>query len=688
MNNGTSTFDGVMSGVGFPGGYTVGKWGAGTFTMNGNNTYLDRSDSYQGTLIINGSQPQSPSLVASGASLGGIGTVGDIFCQGTLSPGPGPAILTCGNLTFSSSGTYQVEISGRTPGIGYDQINVRGTNNLANAHLGVSVPLFNGITVGDQLVVINNDGADPIVGNFLGYPTGTSFVANGFTFVISYTGGTGNDVVFIVTSIPGDVLSSSVSAGNGDHIIGPNECNNFSVVITNKTGTPMTGVTAVLSATTAGVEITQPYSSYPDVPPNGRATNVAPFQISTLPTFPCGTDINLQLTVHPVSHGAFTVPLVVHTGSPGNVPVRVDNSTITNIPDVGAIESTNVVTTFSGVLAKVVVSMWLTHPFDSDLSVSLISPNGTTVNLTSGNGSGANFGSGCSPDANRTTFDDAGLVSITAGSPPYVGTFRPQAPLSAFFETPVVPGNWRLHVADTVGGSTGALRCWSLFLYPIDCAPGGGLCSLCTPPITGSIANTDLVEPTRVNRNGIVASCGTFKAFPGTLDSNLHYDAYTFTNTSGADACVTIESAAACNVETVAYLGAFDTNNIGSNYLGDSGNSTGTGGTNSFSCNIPAGATFVVVVSEVTSGAGCDNYTLNLSGLPCPAPALNVQDLPGANAHLYWPDSAGGYILESSPLVQPTTWSAVTNEPIIDGGSYNVTNTTAAPSQFYRLHKP
>jgi autotransporter-associated beta strand protein len=690
FNNGSSTFDGLMSGVGYPGGYTVGKWGTGTFTLTGNNAYLNQSHAFAGTLVINGVQPQSSAYVENGATFRGAGTVGEIFCAGHLRPGNSPGILTCSNLTFTSTATYHEEISGRVPGLGYDQMNVRGTNNLANAALAITVPLSNAVSVGDQLVMINNDGADAITGNFLGWPPGSSFSANGFTFVISYAGGSGNDVVLNVTSIPGDVLSSSVAAGNGDHLIGPNECNNFSIVITNKTGTPMTGVTAVLSTTTAGVEITQPYSSYPNVPANGKATNGAPFQISTLPSFSCGTDINLQLSVHPLSHGAFTVPFVIHSGAPDSIPVRFDNSTITNIPDVGSIESTNVVSAFNSILAKVAVSIWLTHPVDSDLSLSLISPNGTTVNLTSGNGGGANFGAGCSPDANRTTFDDAGLVSITAGSPPFVGTFRPQTPLSAFFETPSVNGSWRLHITDSFGGSVGALRCWSLFLYPITCAPGSGLCAYCLPPITGSITNTDLVEPSRISRNGLVASCGTLKAFPTTLDNNLHYDTYTVSNNSGADACVTIELAAICDVQAIAYLGNFDTNNLANNYLGDSGASTASGapGTNSFSCMIPAGTNIVVVVNEIISGAGCNNYTLSVSGLPCPPPSLSVQDLPGPNARVFWPNSAGGYLLESSPLVQPTAWSVVTNEPIINGGNYNITNRASGPRQFYRLHKP
>jgi autotransporter-associated beta strand protein len=690
MNNGTSSFDGLMSGIGYVGGYTVGKWGTGTFTMNGNNTYQNRSDVYGGTLVINGFQPQSPAFVSTAfstaSSLAGSGTVGDILCEGHLFPS---GIFTCSNLAFTASGSFHETINGRFPGTTYDQMNVRGTNNLANAVLALGVPLANGVSVGDQIVMINNDGVDPITGIFAGYPQGSSYNANGFTFVIAYNGGTGNDVVFNVTSVPGDAVSSSVTAGNGDHIIGPNECNNLNIVITNKTAIPMTGITASLSTTTIGVEVTQPYSSYADVPGNGKGTNIAPFQISTLPSFPCGQDINLQLTVHPAS-GAFTVPLVVHSGTPGNVPVRVDNGIVTGIPDIGFVESTNIVSGFVGQVAKVTVELYLTHTFDSDLTnISLIAPDGTTVLLSSANGgAGQNYGSSCSPDASRTTFDDAALTPIASGVAPFMGTFRPQSPLSAFINDPIPNGNWRLHIADGFGGSLGTLRCWSLLLFPTTCAPGSGICGFCTPPISGSITTNDLVEPTRVSRNGFVSSCGAFKAFPGTLDSNLHYKAHTFTNTSGADACVTIELAASCDVQAVAYLGAFDTNNLASNYLGDSGASTSGGGTNSFSCDIAAGARFVVVVNEVASGAGCNNYTLSLSGLPCPPPALSVEDVPTANAHLYWPNSAGGYLLESSPLVQPTTWTAVTNEPIILNGNYNVTNGASAPSRFYRLHKP
>ena len=39
-----------------------------------------------------------------------------------------------------------------------------------------------------------------------------------------------------------------------------------------------------------------------------------------------------------------------------------------------------------------------------------------------------------------------------------------------------------------------------------------------------------------------------------------------------------------------------------------------------FGYNVPAGATFVIVVSEVTTNGGCSDYHLEISGLPCPTP--------------------------------------------------------------------
>jgi autotransporter-associated beta strand protein len=690
---GSSTFDGLISGTGFVGGYTVGKFGAGTFTMNGDNTYLNQSKVFAGTMVINGNQPQSPAVVNSGATLRGSGTVGTISASGNIAPGSSsgivPGILNSSNVTFTGTGILTVDLTGPNPGTGYDQLNVTGSNVLANAGLSLFNNFTSPVAVGDQFVILNNDGVEPISGTFSGLPSGASISTGGYIFTISYTGGNGNDVVLTLTNVPAGAGASFVTLGNGDHAISPNECNAIDLVISNKIVGAMSGVTATLSTVTPGVAITQPYSDYPDIPGLGSRTNITPFQISTFPSFACGTDINLELIVNTGNHGSFIVPFVVHSGSPSVVPVRFDNNTITNVPDVGAIESTNNVGIWSGgPLTKIAVSLWLVAPFDSDMNLTLIAPNGASIDLSSGNGGGANFGTG-SADGSRTTFDDAAGTSITAGSSPFVGTFRPEVALSNLISL-TVAGDWRLRIQDNFGsGSVDTLRAWSLFLYGTSCGVGAGECDVCLPLITNSITLADLTQTNRIFRNSQESSCGSPKLFPGTVAGVLHYDAYTFTNTSTEDACVTVELSASCDLEVAAYLGSFDPGNINSNYIGDSGSST-AGSIITFSSTVPAGAQFVVTVNEVNPNAGCGNYTLRLSGLPCPAPTLAITPLSNTNnVRIDWSTSAGGFKLESSTNLSTTNWVVVPNEPIELNSRFAVTNSSAIPTnRFYRLHKP
>jgi len=82
------------------------------------------------------------------------------------------------------------------------------------------------------------------------------------------------------------------------------------------------------------------------------------------------------------------------------------------------------------------------------------------------------------------------------GAAPFVGTFRPEGSLSSFISGADI-GNWRLRVTDAGASSVGALRCWSLFLYPPTCASGGGACDPCLPVINGIITAAD---PTQTGR--------------------------------------------------------------------------------------------------------------------------------------------------------------------------------------------
>jgi hypothetical protein len=96
-----------------------------------------------------------------------------------------------------------------------------------------------------------------------------------------------------------------------------------------------------------------------------------------------------------------------------------------------------------------------------------------------------------------------------------------------------------------------------------------------------------------------------------------HYDEYTFTNTTGATQCVTVDTNTACTgtnfIFTGAYLGSYDPNNICTNWIGDSGFSPNPD--QAFQVNVDDGQTLVIVVSEVTPDAGCAGYTVTLDNI-------------------------------------------------------------------------
>jgi fibronectin-binding autotransporter adhesin len=176
---------------------SIQKEGPGRMRLVANNTYTGATTVNGGTLQIDGSQSQS-AVTVSNATLQGSGTVGPVSFAGTsgiIAPGASPGILTCGNFNAGAlgSGTLQIEINGTTPGSGYDQINAQGTVTLTGIKLSPTLGFAS--SANDQFTIIQNDGSDAVVGTFTGLPQGTNLYIGGERFQITYTGGTGNDVV-------------------------------------------------------------------------------------------------------------------------------------------------------------------------------------------------------------------------------------------------------------------------------------------------------------------------------------------------------------------------------------------------------------------------------------------------------------------------------------------------------------
>ena len=143
--------------------------------------------------------------------------------------------------------------------------------------------------------------------------------------------------------------------------------------------------------------------------------------------------------------------------------------------------------------------------------------------------------------------------------------------------------------------------------------------------VSGAITAGDPTQTNRLNRGGIASECGAPNAC-STIAGTYHYRSHTFVNTTGAQACITTTLTTSCPLATNpifvgAYLNSFDPLNICTNNIGDAGASPLTPGVPvTFDFTVPAGATFILVVSEVTANAGCSDYTVDIAGLCRVAP--------------------------------------------------------------------
>lgn len=175
------------------------------------------------------------------------------------------------------------------------------------------------------------------------------------------------------------------------------------------------------------------------------------------------------------------------------------NGTSTAIPDNSCTGATSTITVTGAETSVpssgISVKLNITHSYDADLVIFLVSPSGQVLNLAKQVGSsGDNF--------TNTIFSDGAANSISAGIAPFNGTYRPQGALvtdcitstvtsfSAFDGGTVNPnGVWTLKIFDRVSVLSGSLQYWEIsFAKQPNFAPGyllkGGVANV---PISSSI---------------------------------------------------------------------------------------------------------------------------------------------------------------------------------------------------------
>lgn len=166
-------------------------------------------------------------------------------------------------------------------------------------------------------------------------------------------------------------------------------------------------------------------------------------------TAPASGTLYLRVTSSGVNGAGYTLTVSRrYTFTSTDVPKSIPDSSSTGVT------SNLLVAGGATALSKVTVTLSITHSWDSDLSIYLISPAGTIVTLSSNNGGSDN-------NYTSTTFDDAAALSIIEVGAPFTGSFRPETPLSTLAGQDA-NGTWMLKVFDEVMFDSGTLTAWSI----------------------------------------------------------------------------------------------------------------------------------------------------------------------------------------------------------------------------------
>lgn len=204
-NGFNSTLSGTITGTG-----TFTKINTGTITLSGANTYTGGTTVGGGALLVNnttGSGTGTAAVQVNSGTLGGTGTIAGAVTIGDatgadafISPGTSVGKLTIQSaLTLNSDATYKFELNSST--VLADKIVASGATlsgatfsftDLGSAHL----------TLGTTFVVIDNTSNSAISGSFSNLADNSTFTNSGNTYLVSYEGGTGNDLTITVVPEP------------------------------------------------------------------------------------------------------------------------------------------------------------------------------------------------------------------------------------------------------------------------------------------------------------------------------------------------------------------------------------------------------------------------------------------------------------------------------------------------------
>ena len=163
------------------------RTGSGFTTFLSANTYTGKTFVLGGSLVLNAIQASD--FIVDGGTLSGSATIGKLEAKsGSVST----SLLQSNDLSLSGPSSLDITIRGTTPGTEFNQINSHGTITLGDASLNLSGSFI--LPAGSELILVNNDGTDPISGTFKGIANNQIITIQGTNYLLKYDGGDGNDI--------------------------------------------------------------------------------------------------------------------------------------------------------------------------------------------------------------------------------------------------------------------------------------------------------------------------------------------------------------------------------------------------------------------------------------------------------------------------------------------------------------
>ena len=235
--------------------------------ITGTGTYVKQGT---GSQMLNGTGTVKGSITA--GTLGGNGSLGAVtvtaatVAPGLASPGIPTGIFTFGSLTLDGTSTVKLDVNPvavPVAGTNYDQVVIGsgGSVNLGGAKLTLNVGAT-GFVASASYTLIDNRSSSAVVGTFNGLPEGSTVTLGGVSYVLSYAGGDGNDVVlknsFAAPTLTGiNPTSGPTGGGTSVTITGTNLTGAIAVTIGGAACTALsantaTSITCTTPAGTAG----------------------------------------------------------------------------------------------------------------------------------------------------------------------------------------------------------------------------------------------------------------------------------------------------------------------------------------------------------------------------------------------------------------------------------------------------